>query len=175
MGRMARSAVLNSDVRSSAHSKPMHVGKALPNVLIPFPWDWAGPAYRYHGCFDDRNGPYQGNDKRTLPQVHNDLHGGISLDECAAAARSKGFPYFALQGYGVCFFGSAADVARLQATQRLSDDNCSSVPCPTGAATCSGNINKVYFITRCAWPLPTCANQDANLLMLPSQLTLIGC
>jgi hypothetical protein len=109
-------------------------------------WGWAGPAYRYHGCFDDRNGPFQGNDRRTLPQVHDNFRSGIGLDECAAAARAKGFPFFALQWQGLCFFGSAADVARLQASQRLSDDKCSALPCKVNDASCPGNINKIYFL-----------------------------
>ncbi len=104
-----------------------------------------GPAYRYQGCYDDSTGPFLGG-TRTLPQVLDNFRMGVGVDECAAAARSRGFPVFALQGYGQCFFGSMADVARLQATQKLSDDSCSNLPCPPNAATCPGNINKVYFL-----------------------------
>jgi hypothetical protein len=71
---------------------------------------------------------------------------GVGLDECAAAARSRGFPLFALQGYGQCYFGSLADVARLQASQKLADASCSMLPCPAAAAACPVNINKVYFL-----------------------------
>jgi hypothetical protein len=77
---------------------------------------------------------------------------GLGLDECAAAARSRGFPVFALQGYGQCFFGSMTDVARLQASQQLSDDVCSSLPCPASAATCPGYINKVYILIGARMP-----------------------
>jgi hypothetical protein len=115
-------------------------------------WGWAGPAYRYHGCYDDKNGPFQGDSKRTLPQGHDNSRQGVGIDECAAAARTKGFPFFALQSYGICFFGSTADVARLQATRRLSDDKCSSLPCAPGAAICPGNINKIYFLLGARMP-----------------------
>ncbi len=71
---------------------------------------------------------------------------GVGLDECAAAARSRGLPVFALQGYGMCFFGSMADVARLQAYQKLSDASCINLPCATSAASCLLNVNKVYFL-----------------------------
>ncbi len=81
-----------------------------------------------------------------MPQVLDEYRTGVGLDECAAAARSRGFPVFALQGYGQCFFGSMADVARLQTSQKLSDASCSNLPCPASAPACTENINKVYFI-----------------------------
>ncbi len=102
----------------------------------------SGPAYRYHGCYGENNGPFQGN-TRSLPQAHGGT--GIGIDECAAAARIKGFPVFALQWYGQCFLGSIADVARIQ-SQKLSDESCASLPCPTTAGNCPGNINKIYFL-----------------------------
>jgi hypothetical protein len=125
--------------------------------LTPLIWVCSGLAYRYQGCYtDSTTGPFQGG-TRSLPQVHDNLRQGVSLDECAAAARIKGWPVFALQWYGQCFFGSMADVARLQAaSQKLSDDKCNSLPCPGGAATCPGNINKIFVLigahTRgCLW------------------------
>ncbi len=71
---------------------------------------------------------------------------GVGLDECAAAARSRGFPVFALQGYGMCFFGSMADVALQQASQKLPDASCNNLPCSPSAASCSSYINKIYFL-----------------------------
>ncbi len=68
------------------------------------------------------------------------------MDECAAAARSRGFPFFALQGYGECFFGSMADVARVQASQPEPDEACNGLPCPVSAMTCRAYVNKVYFL-----------------------------
>jgi hypothetical protein len=83
---------------------------------------------------------------RTLPQGL-DGRTGVGVDECAAAARSRGFPLFALQGKGQCFFGSMADVARVQASQSKSDETCNDLPCPTSATTCRTFINKVYMLT----------------------------
>ncbi len=108
-------------------------------------WERTGPPYRYQGCYDDSSGPYQGG-TRTLPQVLDQYRLGVGLDECAAAARSRGFPVFALQGYGQCYFGSTADVSRLQGSQNLSDASCSNLPCAASAASCSGNVNKVFFL-----------------------------
>jgi hypothetical protein len=118
-----------------------------------------GPAYRYQGCYDDTAGPYFGGD-RTLPQMYDNLRSGVGIDECAAAAGSRGFPVFALQGKGQCFFGSMADVARLQASQNLSDDRCSSLPCPASAATCLTRINKVYFLIGVHTPLRSCPRRN---------------
>jgi hypothetical protein len=107
--------------------------------------EFTGPAYRYQGCYRDSTGPYM-EGKRTLPRVLDDYRTGVGLEECAAAARSSGFPVFALQGYGQCFFGSMADVAHLQDSQRLADGSCSNLPCPAASAICPRNINKVYFL-----------------------------
>jgi hypothetical protein len=63
---------------------------------------------------------------------------------------------FALQGKGQCFFGSMPDVARLQASQKLSGDKCSSLPCTTSAATCPERINKVYFLLGAHTALEAC-------------------
>jgi hypothetical protein len=103
-----------------------------------------GPLYRYQGCYTDSAGPYF-RGRRSLPQVLDNLREGIGIDECAAAARSRGFPVFALRWTGQCFFGSMADVARLQDTQKLSDDSCDDLPCSTSAG-CKGNTNKVYLL-----------------------------
>jgi hypothetical protein len=106
-----------------------------------------GPPYRYQGCYDDSYGAYFGGD-RTLPQPYDNLRTGVGIDECAAAGRARGFPVFALQGYGQCFFGSMADLSRIQGTQKLSDDKCSNLPCPAAAAAanCPSRINKVFFL-----------------------------
>jgi hypothetical protein len=101
--------------------------------------------YRYQGCYDDSTGPYLGG-TRTLPQVLDNYRTGVGLDECAAAARSRGFPVFALKGYGQCFFGSMADVARLQDSRKLVDGLCGNIPCPVSAALCLETINKVYVL-----------------------------
>jgi hypothetical protein len=88
---------------------------------------------------------------------------GVGLDECAAAARSRGFPVFALQGYGQCFFGSMADVARLQASQKLSDESCSNVPCPASAPACGMNNNKVYIVIgEQKYPEVSCACHECH-------------
>jgi hypothetical protein len=111
-----------------------------------------GPLYRYQGCYNDNSGAYLGGD-RTLPQTYDNFRTGVGIDECAAAARSRGFPVFALQGKGLCFFGSMADVARIQASLKLYDDKCSSLPCPASAATCPERINKVYVLIGVHTPL----------------------
>jgi hypothetical protein len=90
---------------------------------------------------------------------HMTTRSGVGIDECAAAARSRGFPVFALQGKGQCFFGSMADVARLQASQKLSDDRCNNLPCPASAATCPGRINKVFFLIGAHTPLRPCQTE----------------
>jgi hypothetical protein len=104
-----------------------------------------GPPYRYLGCYDDLIGRYNGGD-RTMPQNLDNWRTGVGIDECAAAARSRGFPVFTLQWKGQCFFGSMPDVARLQATQRFSDDKCNNLPCPTSAASCPGRIHKTFVL-----------------------------
>jgi hypothetical protein len=91
-----------------------------------------GPAYRYLGCYDDATGPFLG---RTLPQGL-DGRTGVAVEECSAAARSRGFPLFALQGKGQCFLGSMADIARIQAYGKLADAACNDLPCPASAVTC---------------------------------------
>jgi hypothetical protein len=105
----------------------------------------SGPPYRYQGCYNDVSGPYLGG-SRTLPQVLDKFRTGVSLDECAAGARNRGLPVFALQGYGQSFIGSMADVARLEASQKLSDASCTNLPCPLSAATCTGNINNIFTV-----------------------------
>jgi hypothetical protein len=76
---------------------------------------------------------------------------GVGVEECAGAARSRGFPLFALKGYGQCFFGSVPDVQRSQ--QKLADASCNSLPCAASAATCRGYINKVYMLLGMHTPL----------------------
>jgi hypothetical protein len=100
----------------------------------------------YQGCHNDRFGPYPNRGgNRTLPQS---LDGeGFGLDECAAAARSRGFRIFALQWYGQCFFGSIADVARLPSSNKLPDTSCDQLPCTSSSRICPGYINKIYIFT----------------------------
>ncbi len=102
--------------------------------------EWTGSPYRYQGCYSDTAGAFLG---RTLPQG---LHGrtGVTVEECAREARSRGFPLFALQGKGQCAFGSVADVQMSQ--QKLDDGACNDVPCPAAAATCRGYVSKVYIM-----------------------------
>jgi hypothetical protein len=130
-----------------------------------------GPAYRYQGCYNDEAGPYLGGD-RTLPQTYGNFRSGVGIDECAAAACSRGFPVFAMQWKGQCFFGSMADVARLQSSQKLSDDKCSSLPCPESAATCPWRINKVYLLIgagTCLQPFnPKCLYRTSGWLCVLS-------
>jgi hypothetical protein len=94
---------------------------------------------------------------RQLPQALDKSRTGVSLDECAAAARSRGFPVFALQEHGQCYFGSMADVARLDASQKLSDASCTNLPCPASATTCTANVNKVYTVYGADTPVGVCA------------------
>ncbi len=116
---------------------------------------WTGPPFRYQGCYNDLRGPYTNG--RTLPKVLDNFRMGVSVDECAAAARSRGFVVFALQGYGQCFFGSMADVASISSSQRLADASCNALPCPDSAASgCPGNINKVYVTYGADNPLEVC-------------------
>jgi hypothetical protein len=115
-------------------------------------WGCIGPGYRYLGCYGDSGGAFLG---RTLPQGL-DGRTGVGVDECAAAARGRGFPTFALQGYGRCFFSSMADVARVRASQLYSDETCNELPCPASATTCRGYINKVYILLGTRIPLGPC-------------------
>jgi hypothetical protein len=109
-------------------------------------WEWTGAPYRYQGCYDDNNGPYLGTTwGGTLPRALNNYPGGVGLDECAAAARSQGFPLFSLQKYGQCSLGYIADVARL-ASEKLPDESCSALPCATSGADCPAYVNKVFFL-----------------------------
>jgi hypothetical protein len=94
---------------------------------------------------------------RTLPQVLDKFRTGVSFDECAAAARNRGFPVFALQGYGQCFFGSMADVARLEASQKLADASCINLPCPASATACTGKVNKIFTVYGADTPAGVCA------------------
>jgi hypothetical protein len=101
--------------------------------------------HRYQGCYNDDSGPYL-DGTRTLPQVLDNYRTGVSLEECAAAARSRGFTVFALQGAGQCFFGSLADVARLQGSKKVPDSSCVDLPCSASAENCPKRINKVYVL-----------------------------
>ena len=147
--------------------------KGLSFQLTRLLWGFAGPAYRYQGCYAEYDLPSRPytvlGQLRSLPQVHNNFRVG-SVEDCAAAARIKGFPMFALQWYGECFFGSMADVARLQASpQKLPDDNCALLPCPAGAAICPGNINKIFVLIGAhTWPLLQ-PNVPTSLCCLPGQ------
>ncbi len=102
----------------------------------------AGPlGYTYLGCYTDWGGRYGG---RTFPDL---LDGGryVSVDECAAAARDKGYQVFALEWYGECFLGSFADVAAMDAALlKKADDGCQSIPCAAGGP-CPGWTLKVFF------------------------------
>jgi hypothetical protein len=115
-------------------------------------FEWTGPPYRYQGCYSDTTGPFLG---RTLPRGL-DGRTGVSVEECATEARRRGFPLFALQGKGLCFFGSVADVQMSQ--YRLDDGACNDVPCPASAATCRGYVNKVYIMIGEHIPLPILSN-----------------
>jgi hypothetical protein len=101
--------------------------------------------YTYLGCYrDGSGGPYAGG-RQTLPVSLSRT--GVSTDECAVAARGRGYPVFSLQGYGTCFMGSMADVAKMNAaSQQTTDAMCSAIPCPAAAATCIGSVNKVFWL-----------------------------
>jgi hypothetical protein len=81
---------------------------------------------------------------RTLPvQIDRD---GWTVDQCAALARDRGYPVFALQWYHNCFLGSVADVARMIAVSlNTTDAECSTVPCVANGPCVAGR-NKVFFL-----------------------------
>jgi hypothetical protein len=105
------------------------------------------PEYTYIGCFKEeaQNSPY-GNGLWALP-VSLTSSAGWTVDQCAVAARDKGYPVFALQGYGLCFMGAVADVAKMIAASKKTTDNaCSALPCAQAGTSCPPSLNKVYFI-----------------------------
>jgi hypothetical protein len=105
------------------------------------------PGYTYLGCFKEeaQSSPY-GNGLRALP-VFLSRSGAWTVDQCAVAARDKGYPVFALQGYGLCFMGALADVSKMiAASKKTSDDSCSALPCAQAGASCPASLNKVYFL-----------------------------
>ncbi len=115
-------------------------------LLIRGPRGAVPPVYTYVGCYTDGYGPYtiDGN-TRTFPARFGG--NGVSVDECAVAARDGGYTVFALQYYGQCFLGSMMDVAELNAaSQRIADSMCLNVPCVLPDEDCSGWINKVFSL-----------------------------
>jgi hypothetical protein len=101
--------------------------------------------YTYIGCYNDgSNGPYS-DGQRTFPVMLD--QDGMSIDDCAVAARKRGYPIFSLQWFGSCMMGSVADVAKMNAaSQNAPDAQCSAIPCPPTEANCTGWTNKVYFL-----------------------------
>jgi hypothetical protein len=108
-----------------------------------------GPAgYTYLGCYHDAN--FDGRGPTFPVWVGYDTSTGTwrysSVDECAAAARDRGYQVFALQWYGTCFLGSLADVAAMDAAAlKRADDICQPVPCPP-YSQCPGWTNKVFLL-----------------------------
>jgi hypothetical protein len=92
---------------------------------------------------NDDNGP---NQNRTLLPDNLQLTRPVSADECALAARSRGFQVFGVQSWNWCFFGSMADVARLQARRRPDQFQCSFVPCTLPGGVCPEAVGKVYVL-----------------------------
>jgi hypothetical protein len=120
----------------------------LPDMMVAWAPCAGPPVYTYVGCYaDGSGGPYEyAHGQRTLPVLASG-DGGLSMDECAAAARDRGYPVFALQWRGDCFMGSVADVAKMNAaSQKLADSACLLIPCDQSAASCPGYINKVFLI-----------------------------
>jgi hypothetical protein len=73
--------------------------------------------------------------------------GGLSVDECALAARDRGYPIFSSQWRRECYMGSVADVAKMNAASlKLTDAVCSPIPCNQTAATCPGFVHKVFLL-----------------------------
>jgi hypothetical protein len=99
--------------------------------------------YTYIGCYKDGSGGPYARGQQTLPVSLTRT--GLSIDDCAVAARDRGYPVFSLQGYGVCFIGSMADLAKMNAAfQNTTDAVCSSIPCDRTTATCPSAVNKVF-------------------------------
>ncbi len=98
----------------------------------------------YIGCFGDGDGPYGsapwGGSHTLLASLNTD---GITHEQCAQAAGQAGYEVYALQGQGVCFMGTLADVAQMERT--LDDATCSTTPCVAGI-DCVPSVSKVYSI-----------------------------
>ncbi len=103
------------------------------------------PGYTYLGCFKDmvQGAPY-GDGWRGLP-VDPYRSAGWTVDQCAAAARDRGYPVSSLQHTQDCFMGTIADVAKM-APQKTTDDACSPLPCTQPGVPCPLSLNKVYFL-----------------------------
>jgi hypothetical protein len=103
------------------------------------------PGYTYLGCFKDmvQGAPY-GDGFRGLP-FNPFRSAGWTVDQCAVAARDRGYPVFALQHTLDCFMGTIADVAKM-ASQKTTDDACSGLPCTQPGVPCPLSLNKVYFL-----------------------------
>jgi hypothetical protein len=98
----------------------------------------------YKGCFSDGDGPYKTppwSGTHILPAALNTNN--LTHEQCAQAAVQAGYDAFALQGSGVCFMGTLADVAQMK--QKLDDATCSTIPC-LGGTGCSVLVNKVYSV-----------------------------
>ncbi len=105
------------------------------------------PGYTYLGCFKEeaQSSPY-GNGLHSLP-VSLTRSGAWTVGQCAVAARDRGYPVFALQGYGLCFISAVADVAKMiVASKNTTDDACLALPCAQAGASCPPSLNKVYFL-----------------------------
>jgi hypothetical protein len=104
----------------------------------------------YKGCFNDTNGPYMTppwGANHILPAALNT--NGLTHEQCAQSAARAGYDVFALQGSGICFTGTLADVAQMK--QKLDDATCSTAVC----VGCVGSVNKVYSIGASSFPALT--------------------
>jgi hypothetical protein len=120
------------------------------------------PAYTYLGCYKDWGGPYTNIDTRgrTFPvwigyDMSTRRWRRVSVDECAAAARDRGYQVFALQWYGACFLGSLADVAVMHGRP---GGICQDVPCAPSQQSCPGWTNKVFLLGG----MPPCPMHDIS-------------
>jgi hypothetical protein len=104
------------------------------------------PGYTYLGCFRDvlQGSPYGDGGDRAFPVL---LFSRWTVDQCAAAARDRGFPVFAIQFRHDCWLGTVADVAKMiAASQKTTDAACEPLPCAEGSATCPASLNKAYLL-----------------------------
>jgi hypothetical protein len=107
-------------------------------------YDAGGPEYTYVGCYKEGSGPYPIGQRAFPVSV---IGAGVSVEECAVAARHRGYPIFALQWYNECFMGSVADLAKMNAaSQKTTDVSCGLIPCNPFATSCPGWLNKVYLL-----------------------------
>ncbi len=64
-----------------------------------------------------------------------------------------------------------ADLARIQARQKLPDAACNALPCAGSATSCRGYMNKVYVLIGTHIPLGSCPQCKCQLLDIATYVT----